>query len=380
MNEIIDKTLLFLCCITLFLFYNNSGFEIVPIIITIIISSLFLYYDRAELKLAGSILFIVLCFIVPNYIIFLPLVLYDTLYTKHQYVLLSAPILFLYHISHYNAQLISFTSLFFAVSYLLKFKTDRLNKLTTEYNELRDNTTQMSLLLKQKNQDLLKNQDYEINLATLNERNRISKEIHDNIGHLLSRALLQVGALLVVSKEKATREGLADLKESLSVGMDQIRSSIHNMYDESVDLYIQIENLVKEFSFCDITYDYDIKNPPKLQLKHSLIAITKEALANIIHHSNATKVFITLREHPAMYQLVIRDNGTIDKEKQKYLSNTLKYQGYGEGMGLRNIYDRVKSFDGNVNINIDHGFRIFISIPRNSLGQKNSEKKTINTI
>lgn len=364
MNEIIDKIILFLSCTTLFLFYNNNGFVIVPVIITIILSSLFVYYDSVRLSVIGVILFAILCLTLPYYVFFLPLVIYDILHTRHQYLLLTAPVIFIYNLHFYNTQIISFTLVFLAVSYLLKYKTDHLNITTAEYNELRDSSTQMSLLLKQKNQDILKNQDYEVNLATLNERNRISKEIHDNIGHLLSRALLQVGALLVVSKEDAVREGLSDLKESLSVGMDQIRSSIHKMYDESVDLYMQIENLVKEFTFCEITYDYDIKNPPKLQLKHSLIAITKEALANIIRHSNATKVSITLREHPAMYQLVIRDNGTIEKEKKKHLAKAIENQGYVEGMGLHNIYDRVKSFDGNVNITMEHGFRIFISIPK----------------
>lgn len=60
----------------------------------------------------------------------------------------------------------------------------------------------------------IKNQDYEINLATLNERNRISKEIHDHIGHLLSRAILQVGALLTISKENHQRRFIRTKKLS----------------------------------------------------------------------------------------------------------------------------------------------------------------------
>jgi signal transduction histidine kinase len=227
----------------------------------------------------------------------------------------------------------------------------------------------MSQLLEEKNQSLLKNQDYEINLATLNERNRISKEIHDNIGHLLSRALLQVGALLTITKEDITKDGLSSLKDSLSGGMDQIRNSIHHMYDESIDLYVQIEHLVKEFTFCPIIYEYDIKNTPAIQLKHNIIGIIKEALANIIRHSNATKVTIILREHPAMYQLVVQDNGAIDERLQKDLSPIFEKQEYGDGMGLRNISDRVKSFGGNINLSVDHGFKLFITFPKNTVNK-----------
>lgn len=364
MNEIMDKIILFLCCTTLYLFNINSSFFIVPVIISIVFTSLFSYYDDNRLKLGGILFYGCLCLFIPVYIIYLPLLLYDVLHTKYQHTLFLIPLLFIYHLMKYNALIFSFTLILLAVSYSLKYKTDRLKTLTSEYNDLRDSSTHMSLLLEQKNRDLLKNQDNEVNLATLNERNRISKEIHDNIGHLLSRALLQVGALQVISKEDTTKEGLASLKESLSIGMDQIRSSIHNMYDESIDLYLQIDHLVKNFTFCTISYDYDIKNPPPIQLKHSLIAITKEALANIMRHSNATKVNITLREHPAIYQLVIHDNGTFDTQKYKELSKLLEDQGYGDGMGLHNIYDRVKSFHGNVHVTLEHGFRLFISIPK----------------
>jgi len=370
MNEIIDRLILFLCCTTLYLFYTDNSFAIVPIIISIVLSCLFLYYEELHYKLWGSLAFALLCFLFPAYIIFCPLLFYDIFHTKHQYAVGIIPFLLIYHLDYYNIIVISFTLSFLALSYYIKYKTDRLHKLVVDYNDLRDNSVQMSLLMEQKNQSLLQNQDYEVNLATLNERNRISKEIHDNVGHLLSRALLQVGALLVVSKDEIIKEGLADLKGSLSVGMDQIRSSIHNMYDESIDLYVQIEHLVKDFTFCQVHFDYDIKNPPSLKLKQSIIAITKESLVNIIRHSDATKVNIALREHPAMYQLIIQDNGTIDSKKRKFIYNTIERQEYSDGMGLRNIYDRVKNFDGNVNVSLEHGFKLFISISKTSVFPK----------
>lgn len=364
MYEIIDKILLFLCCLTLYLFEDTGSFFIVPVIIAVVLSSLFVNYEDGRIRLVGCVVYSLLCLWFPWYIIFLPLVLYDILHTKYQYGMLFVPLLLLYHFQGYSIMTLAFTTLFLIIAYLLKFKTDKLGNLKSEYNELRDNSTAMSLLLEEKNQGLLKNQDYEINLATLNERNRISKDIHDNIGHLLSRALLQVGAMLTISKEEPIREGLTDLKTSLSDGMDQIRSSIHNMYDESIDLYAQVEQLVKNFTFCPILYEYDVNNPPKTQLKHAIIAIIKEMLSNIIRHSHATKVTLILREHPAMYQLVIQDNQVLGEYQAQFLKKAFEKQEFGDGMGLHNIYDRVKSFGGNINISVENGFKLFVTFPK----------------
>ena len=56
--------------------------------------------------------------------------------------------------------------------------------------------------MEQKNKELLEKQDYEIQVATLNERNRIAREIHDSVGHLLSRSILQLGALKAVHRQE----------------------------------------------------------------------------------------------------------------------------------------------------------------------------------
>lgn len=364
-QEILDKLVLFLCCTTLYLFSTESSFVIVPIILSILISCLFIYFDDVRIKAAGCLGFILLCLFLPAYIIFLPLILYNILNTRYQYLALGLFLVMYVHVFKYNKEQLSFTLLFSLISYLLKFKSDKSKNLQTEFYELRDNSVRISMLLEEKNRSLLKNQDNEVHLATLNERNRISKEIHDNIGHILSRSLLQVGALLTISQEGTVKEGLSDLKSSLSDGMDQIRSSIHQMYDESIDLYDQIDKLVKDFTFCAIHLDYDITSSPSAALKHSMIATVKEALTNVIRHSNATKVTVQLREHPAIYQLIIRDNGTLDESVKRKLTAAFENQNFTDGIGLRNITERMRSFRGNIHVSLERGFQLFISIPKN---------------
>jgi signal transduction histidine kinase len=190
-------------------------------------------------------------------------------------------------------------------------------------------------------------------LATLNERNRIARDIHDNVGHMLSRSILQVGALLAVNGDENTKTGLNSIKETLSEAMDSIRNSVHNLHEESIDLNMELQKIIDNFTFCPVNFEYSIENAIDRNIKYSFISIIKEALANVIKHSNATLISITIREHPAIYQLIVKDNGNKPTSK------------IGNGIGLKNIEDRVTSLNGNVNISSSSGFKIFISIPKN---------------
>ena len=81
-----------------------------------------------------------------------------------------------------------------------------------------------------------------------------------------------------------------------------------------------------------------------------MIAIVKEAMANIVKHSNATKVSVMLREHPGFYQLLIEDNGTQIRENKH------------AGIGLTNMQQRVEALGGNIHFRTDAGFAIIVSI------------------
>lgn len=85
---------------------------------------------------------------------------------------------------------------------LLAYCTRQATELKRNLIRLRDTSTELSLVMREKNRKLLEEQDTEIYMATLKERNRIAREIHDNVGHMLSRAILQMGALSTVYEEE----------------------------------------------------------------------------------------------------------------------------------------------------------------------------------
>lgn len=366
MPHINDKAVLSLISFYLYLACYKTDYSPIHILLFAILTCLCIYTENYRIKLAIFLLALGLCQFWPPCLLLLPPIYYDIIYSLYGSFTFLTLVPLILNFSEYTIKDLSFCFLLFILTTFLKHRTLLYVKMKREYNEQRDNSKELEMIQEERNQSLLENQDYEINVATLNERNRISKEIHDNIGHILSRALLQIGALLLITKEDTAKEGLTTLKVSLSQGMDNIRSSIHNMYDESIDLYTSIDTLTREFTFCPINFDYDIRNMPEIKLKYAVIAIIKEALSNIIKHSNASKVQVSLREHPALYQLIISDNGQIEGEKRIRISALEKSQNYFDGMGLQNITDRVKGFQGNMNITADNGFKIFITIPKNN--------------
>ena len=166
---------------------------------------------------------------------------------------------------------------------------------------------------KKKNRMLAEKQDYEIYAATLKERNRIAREIHDNVGHLLSRSILITGAAKAINASDALSPVLDDLDHSLNQAMTSIRTSVHDLHDESLNLKEAAESLTSDFTFCPVTLNYDMGFEVPREIKYCFISIVKEALSNVARHSNATLVQITMREHPALYQLCIEDNGTLEE-------------------------------------------------------------------
>lgn len=366
MRELTDQFIIFLCCVTLYSFSRNDNYAIIPILFILSFICFSIYFNQEKLTCFFYLGYLGICFFYPAYLLFFPVMIYHILFSSYKNALFAFFIPFVSNNHAYTLAELIFCFIFFLLCLWLKQKTLCYEKLLINYNKLKENSSYISFLQEEKNRSILENQDYEINVATLNERNRISREIHDNIGHLLSRSLLQIGALLIITKEEIVKNGLSDLKKSLSEGMDSIRASIHNMHDESIDLYTTIDGLVKNFTFCQIYFDYDIETSPLLKIKYCFIAIVKEALNNITKHSNATYVSILLKEQPALYQLIISDNGTVDKQTKTllnyYQNNQQQYQ---EGMGIQNIIDRVKGFQGNILITGENGFQLFITIPKN---------------
>lgn len=238
---------------------------------------------------------------------------------------------------------------------ILQYLITMNQKHIHELKAMRDTSKEHELLIEDKNRRLIEQQDSDLYMAKLKERNRIAREIHDNVGHMLTRSILQVGAIKTINSNEILNEPLEGLHETLNAAMTNIRNSVHDLHDESIDLRSAIEEIIESVHTPSINFDYDMSNNVAKSVKYCFITITKEAINNTIKHSNATKVNILMQEHPAFYQLMIYDNGT-----DININPT-------EGIGLTNMRDRVKSLRGNIKISTDNGFKILISIIKSNL-------------
>lgn len=242
-----------------------------------------------------------------------------------------------------------------ALAVMLSYFTELLLGYQMKLHSMRDASMEHDMLMEQMNHQLIEKQNAQIYNATLKERNRIAREIHDNVGHMITRSILQVGAIGVINTDEKLKVPIADLKSTLDTAMDSMRKSVHDLYDESVDLRQALVRLKPTDGAFAFSLEYDCENDVPRDAKYAFIAIAKEAVNNAVKHSNGDEIRIIVREHPAFYQLEIMDNGT-SADERKLSGET------GDGIGIKNIKERVAVIGGTMRIKADDGFMIFVTL------------------
>lgn len=362
-----DKIIIFLLCLFPHLGTKLSSITVCGILGAVIISCLCQAMmpegsqenvdpPKKIIKTAAESVFSLLCIFFPPLTSFLPLTVYEAVRTRDIIPL------FLGGISLVLA--LSRDSFSFAYPLLLCFlavysclKALNSKSLWEKNKQSRDDSAELQKIMSRRNRELQENLDYEIHITALNERNRIAREIHDNVGHLLSRSLLQTGALSAVcpKEQRAMKESIDGLKDTLNSAMNSIRESVHGIRDDSLDVKTEGEKILAPLSErFSTSLDYDITSEMPSKIKLCFISVMKEAVSNITKHSNGSRAEITLREHPYLYQLVVYDNG-----KTSYKGEIT------EGMGLNDMRERTESIGGYFRISCDKGFTVFVSVRKN---------------
>ncbi|WP_124057583.1 sensor histidine kinase [Vaginisenegalia massiliensis] len=194
-----------------------------------------------------------------------------------------------------------------ATSYL-SLTTVKLEQLKKDQLQTDDQLAQLKLQTRQQKESLLMAQQQDIDIAILSERNRIAGQLHDAVGHSLSRSILQLESMKLLPQAQEMIPFLDQLQINLRQGMDQIRQTIHQMHHESLDLATQIKEIEASYPNFTIHFDQHIQSTLTYSFKKDLLMIMKEAIINSIKHSDANRIVIVLSEYPQHIKLLIRDN------------------------------------------------------------------------
>lgn len=371
MTEMTEKALLLWFGIILAGQNTSVTAPVVALLLGIIAAALGSYVSENKYKCIYMAGFFAGCFLLPELCYFLPVVFYDCAMSRPMRLwYMQAPLLGVYFGTKGVMEPLMLAGLLMLAAALGR-RSGQVRLLQREMIRLRDTSTELNLVLREKNKTLMEKQDYEIHLATLRERNRIAREIHDNVGHMLSRSILQMGALMTIHKEEPLCAQLKSVGDTLNQAMNNIRESVHDLHDDSVDLRSAITEATQEMQErYELTIDYDMSGGVPREVKYCFITVVKEAMANIARHSDASRIKLILREQPAFYQLVVEDNGSVIRgdgsgvqKDMGWQENTAWREGSG-GIGLSNMRERVEALHGSFRIHTEKGFVIFISVPK----------------
>lgn len=358
MRHLIDKALLLALCLSILLNQVYQSEMVIFVLVTIVLSMLVWGIKDPKFSTFALLILLIASVWWQEYAYFVPVLFYDGLMeTGKKGLLLNCSLVLLFFLSsaQYSMSLSLYILLLCALASYLALFTLNDKRLYQDYLLLEEEKYEHRFNLESQNAELIKQQEITVNLELSNERNRIARDIHDNVGHLLSSALLQTGALKTINQEQRLVEPLNQLQETINEGMSSIRDSVHDLHDESLSLSLACRNILKSFTFCEVEVKGSFTERISKEYKLACIMLIKEALANVMKHSHADKVVLDFQEHPGFYKLAIKDNGRQNRKKNP---NEI-------GIGLVGMQERIEKLGGRLSYQQkDTGFSLLVILPK----------------
>ncbi len=202
------------------------------------------------------------------------------------------------------------------------------------------------------------------------ERIAIAREVHDDLGSLLTATKLDIAWLAGRLKEQPElsnkAKGIEALVDKCTRAASNISRSLRPSALDTFGIVAAIENEANEFAqrtgiICVFeNLDEGIEVSPHVAI--TLFRIFQEALANITKHAKASKVSISITNNPQCVDLVVRDNGCGIRDADRAKPHSF---------GLRGIFERVAHFGGDVKLEsiLNKGTTLTVCIPHQASGK-----------
>ncbi|HDR7610618.1 TPA: hybrid sensor histidine kinase/response regulator transcription factor [Bacillus mycoides] len=178
-------------------------------------------------------------------------------------------------------------------------------------------------------------------ITLLEERDRLSKDLHDTMGHSYTSIIMGMETLRMELKSKEGEQQLDSLLQLARNSMEEVRLYLHqlDLSQESLPLAVTLQQLTEEFKKHAkvnvrtriIGEEYMASKQSKMTLYRSL----QESLTNAVRHGHSTEIIVSLHFEPQQIRLDVQDNGCGVEE-------------WKDGFGLTAMKERVSQSQGRV--------------------------------
>lgn len=195
-------------------------------------------------------------------------------------------------------------------------------------------------------------------MSTVAERNRITGEIHDTVGHTLTTAIIsiQAGQKLLGSDADSARDRFRLAEQQVQRGLQDIRYSVKTIKDGDKktfepELQLMLDEIRKNTGLT-VTDIVEIRTHLLPIQQKVLFRAIKECTTNSLKHGDSTVVDILIQEYKDSVHLTFSDNG-VGAENIVF------------GFGLKGMAELVQSIGGTLTVSskVGEGFTVSISIP-----------------
>ena len=191
------------------------------------------------------------------------------------------------------------------------------------------------------------------------ERSRLSKELHDTVGHAYTSLIM---GLETLRPELATETGMERLDSMLNLArqnMEEVRGYVHQIESpqEALPLIQHLRKLAKEFQeHAKVSVRFQTfgeEYPVTKQAKTALYRCLQESLTNAVRHGHATEITVSMKFEPQQTRLEIQDNGRGMKQVQ-------------DGFGLNAMKERALNLQGHIAVytELGEGTLVTCTLPR----------------
>jgi signal transduction histidine kinase len=197
-------------------------------------------------------------------------------------------------------------------------------------------------------------------MATIKERNRLARDIHDSLGHYLTVINVQIGAARTVMEKDPARaiDALGKAQTLTQEGLTEVRRSVSALRSavESGPLSKTVEALLDEYRAGGIAATLVVNGTPRSlapQAELTLYRAAQEGLTNARKHARATHLQVTL------------DYGNADKVRLAVEDDGLGSEDSSGGFGLLGVRERVQLLGGAMRVRTTpgQGFSLEVEVP-----------------